>query len=137
MKAIINGITVEGTAAEIADAGIEAMLETARPGVPEINVYARIHERMMEEGSERYIIVYWTSGPTPTHVQLSTPTDRPLETGDLIISEITPRYGGYVAHPHQPVSIGKPIKEYEEMFNLLRRTRDAAFAKLKPGVTIL
>ena len=123
-------------ASEIADAGIEAMVETARPGVSEIKVYARIHERMMEEGSERYIIVYWTSGPTPTHVQLSTPPDRPLEKGDFIISEITPRYGGYVAHPHQPVSIGKPIKEYEEMFNLLRRTRDAAFAKLKPGVTI-
>ena len=123
-------------AAEIADAGIEAMLQTARPGATEIEVYAKIVERMLVEGSERFLMIYWTSGPVPTHVQLFAPPNRPLEKGDLIITEITPRYGGYVAHPHQPVSIGKPLPEYQEMFDLLRKTRDEALAKLKPGVTM-
>jgi Xaa-Pro aminopeptidase len=123
-------------AAEIADIGIDAMVKAARPGVSEHEVYVRVISAMLEAGSERSVMLYWTSGQTPTHVQLFAPTPRPLREGDLILTEVTPRYAGYVAHPHQPVSIGKPLPEYQMMFDLLLEVRDAALGKLRRGMTV-
>ena len=123
-------------AAIIADEGIKTLVEKARPGVPEASLYADILATLLKEGSERMHVMYWASGPAPNHVRSFAPTDRIMHEGDVIFSEITPRYGGYVAHPHQPVIIGKAIPEYIEMFNLLKKTFDDALAKLKPGVTM-
>lgn len=123
-------------AAEIADVGIETIKEVARAGVSELKVYSAIVQRMLEAGSERYLMIFWESGPTPTHVALYQPLDRPLLKGDLICDEITPRYAGYIAHPHQPVCVGKPLKEYQQMFELLKRVFLKAMEVLKPGVTV-
>ena len=123
-------------AAGIADCGIETALSCVRSGVNEVEVYAKVVETLIAHGSERMLMNWWTSGQTPTHTQYFIPTDRIMVTGDILYNEYTPRYGGYVAHPHQTISIGKPIEEYQRMFDLLRETRDAALSQLKPGVTI-
>ncbi|MCZ7574528.1 MAG: Xaa-Pro peptidase family protein [Ardenticatenaceae bacterium] len=123
-------------AGEIADRGIEAALNHIRPGVNEVGVYAKVVEAFLAHGSERLFMNWWASGQAPTHTQYFVPTDRIMCEGDILYNEYTPRYGGYVAHPHQPISIGKPIEEYQTMFALLKQTRDEALSKLKPGVTI-
>jgi Xaa-Pro aminopeptidase len=123
-------------AAEIADAAIDCMREVAAEGVDEARVYAQTMATMLERGSERYAMIWWTCGRTPTHTRLFAPVNRPLERNDVIIPEFTPRYGGYVAHPHQPAVVGEPYPEMEEMFELLRATRDDALSRLRPGVTM-
>lgn len=123
-------------ASEIADLGIECLMEYARPGVDEAALYAKLAETLIKHGSERSWMCFWTSGQRPKHVQLFTPTPRIMQKGDYIVTEITPRYAGYVAHPHQPVVLGEPVPEVRKMYDLLRDTRDAALAKLKPGVTM-
>lgn len=123
-------------AAEIADAGIDTMREVAAEGVDEAKVYAQCIASMLEHGSERYVMMWWTCGRTPTHTRLFAPVNRPLERHDLIIPEFTPRYGGYVGHPHQPAVVGEPYPEIQDMFDLLKETRDRALANLRPGVTM-
>ena len=123
-------------AAEIADIGIEALVKAARPGADESEVYGRVIGAMLAAGSERFVMIYWTSGQAPTHVQLFAPTHRTLQKGDLFLTEVTPRYAGYVAHPHQPVSVGAPLPEYQKMLELLREVHEAGLARLRPGVTM-
>ncbi len=123
-------------ACEIADYGIEVALNTIKPGVNEVEVYAKVVESYILNGSERLFMNWWTSGQIPTHAQYFIPTDRIIQTGDILYNEYTPRYGGYIAHPHQTISVGEPIDEYREMYALLKKTRDEALTKLKPGVTI-
>lgn len=123
-------------AAEIADLGIEAALKAIKPGVDEVEVYAKVVATYIENGSERLFMNWWTSGQIPTHTQYFIPTGRTIQTGDIFYNEYTPRYGGYVAHPHQTISVGEPMDEYKDMFALLKKVRDDAFSKLKPGVTV-
>ncbi len=123
-------------ASDIADRAIECLVEYSRPGMDEAALYAKMAETLLREGSERSWMCFWTSGQAPAHVQLFTPTPRVMQQGDFVITEITPRYGGYLAHPHQPISLGEPIPEIRKMYDLLRETRDAALAQLRPGVTV-
>lgn len=122
-------------AAEIGDLAIKAMIETARPGVREYEVYANMIYTMLKNGSEHPPMLIWQASPTPLHAGWL-PTARPLERGDIIVNEISPRYGGYWAHPHQPVAIGEPRKEYQEMFKVCLESFESGMSVLRPGITL-
>jgi Xaa-Pro aminopeptidase len=94
-------------AAKIARKVIDAMINTARPGVTEAEVYAEmIRFNLLSSGpvehppEELWHLLHGCEQPL-------TPTTRPLQAGDIVISEWHTKYGGYRCHTEHVVYLGK------------------------------
>ena len=125
-------ISCHEKAAVMGDAAVRAMATAAKPGIKEYQVYSRVIESMMDLGSEHPVMFHWEAGSRVHHAG-KFPAWRALEPGDVIVNEISPRYCGYWAHPHQPMSVGKPASIYLELFKVLLEGFHAGFEAMKPG----
>ena len=116
-------------AGRIARKVVNAMIESARPGVPEAVVYADMIRTQIANGAEPNIFNLFGSGPIEHpagelwHMlhgseQPLAPTMRPLADGDLIMTEWHTKYGGYRCHTEYSVYIGK--KAPKELLNIWR-----------------
>lgn len=114
---------------------IAAMIRTARPGITERRLYAKLVHTMLENGGEQPSLLIFASGRDLGHGQFVT-TDRTLAKGDLIVNEIEARYAGYSAQSVAPVSIGKPSSQYSEMLRIALACFDNVLAKMRPGETL-
>jgi Xaa-Pro aminopeptidase len=105
-------------AGKIARKVVDAMVNTARPGVPDAAVYAEMIKTQIASGGEPNIFNLFAAGPVehPTNElwhllhgceQPLTPTMRPLAQGDIIIAEWHTKYGGYRCHTEFTVYVGK------------------------------
>ena len=109
-------ITVLQHAAVLGDHMLAACREIARPGVRECEVYARMREVMIAEGGEDPTLFLWASDPQPLAHPFFFPTTRKLERGDLILTEIHPKYGGYCTHVERTYCLGEPDAKYREIY---------------------
>src|SRR5713226_4041598 len=104
--------------AAIAAAGIEKMVEVARPGVPEAILYARVMRRMVELGSEYYPMALYT-GPMEGGERLprfeDPPIDRVLQPMYRITNEVDAVWGGLVAQELQPIVLGPIPDEWKRL----------------------
>ena len=103
-------------AARLGDLMLEACRDTARPGVKECEVYARMRHALLANGGEDPTLLLWASDPHPFPHPFNLPTERRLEKGDLIICEMHPKYGGYCTHVERTYSLGKPDPKYLEIY---------------------
>lgn len=127
-------ITFIERAAEISDMACEEMLRAARPGVTESELYSRMCGVMHRHGwSNSFLII--ETGPTVFQAW-GIPSQRKLGQGDIIVNEIMCVYGGYVAHPHKPASIGKPRSEFQDLYQVARAAYDEGAAAIGPGVKL-
>lgn len=135
-------------AGKIARKVVDAMIESARPGVPEAAVYAEMIRTMIANGGEPNIFNLFNSGPVEHpknelwHMlhgceQPITPTMRPLEAGDLILTEWHTKYGGYRCHTEFSVYLGKKApKELLNIWNVSVECLEASKGALVAGKTI-
>jgi Xaa-Pro aminopeptidase len=98
--------------AAIASAGIDKMVELARPGMDEGILYTRVMQRMVSLGSEYYPMAFYSgrhgAGRLP---RFEDPTEgRFLQTGYRIANEVDAVFGGLIAQEQQPIFLG-PIPE--------------------------
>ena len=134
---------------------IDAMVESARPGVPEAVVYADMIRTHIANGGEPNIFNLFGSGPVEHSAnelwhllhgceQPLAPTMRPLAKGDLIIAEWHTKYGGYRCHTEFTVYLGK--KAPRELLNIwavsvecLEASKDALVAgrTIKEAIEII
>lgn len=121
-------------AAEISDMACEEMLRAARPGVTESELYTRMYQVMATHGwANSYLII--ETGPEVFQAW-GIASHRTLGRGDVILNEIMCIYGGYVAHPHKPASIGKPRAEFRDLYQVARAAYDIGATMLAPGVKV-
>ena len=92
-------------AAAIADAGVSALHEDARPGLKEYELAAIVEHRMRSLGAEdNFGMVVANSHNQALHPA----TDRVVQPGDIIIGEITPCIGGLFVQICRTVVLGEP-----------------------------
>jgi len=122
--------------AAMADIGFEAMLRAIRPGVTEKQLYAATTQAVLEAGGQ--LCFQWV-GATPMadpHMAYpaQAPSDRPIEKGDIIITEIAASYEWYAGQINRYVAVGQePPAEYLRLHeHTVRLVRDVS-AALKPG----
>ncbi|MCL4517669.1 MAG: M24 family metallopeptidase [Thaumarchaeota archaeon] len=125
-------IELHRKAALLGDYAIEAMKESARPGVKEYEVFANMIHAIVSNGGEYPPLIIWEASKVPRH-PARLPTARALEVGDIIVNEISSKYCGYWAHPHQPICLGSPPKEYYDMFEICLESMKSGLRKLVPG----
>src|SRR5258707_901851 len=101
-------IAILEKAAALGDLMLQACRDTARPGVKECEVYARMMEVMLANGGEEPTLFLWACDRHPYPHPFRLPTTRTLERGDVIICEIHPKYGGYFTHVEPTFCLGAP-----------------------------
>ena len=120
--------------AAIIEKVIETMVQTARPGVSEKELYGAMVHAMLSNGGELPTLFFLSAGPDISNSSF-VPTDYVIQNGDRIINEIEAKYAGYAAQAVSPVVIGKANQDYEEMIKVSRACFEAILDEMKPGGT--
>ena len=135
-------------AGKIARKVIDAMVDSARPGVPEAVVYAEMVRTQLANGGEPNIFNLFSSAPVehPANELWHTlhgseqplaPTMRPLAAGDIIVAEWHTKFGGYRCHTEYSVYLGKKApKELLNIWNVSVECLHASKKALTAGRTI-
>ena len=118
------------------DAGYEAALKAAKPGVTELEVAGALEHGMRKAGIETVSNLFDTrvgSGPRSA-LKNANPTDRKLQRGDSLYIDISAQYHGYcldVSTSH--VVDAEPTKEQLSLFETAAQMTEAMIAACKPG----
>lgn len=117
-------------AAQIADAGVSALNEEARPGLKEYELAAIVEYRMRSLGAEdNFGMVVANSHNQALHP----PTDRIVQPGDIIIGEITPCIGGLFVQICRTMVLGEAAPVVNEKYAILKKGMVAGMAAAKTG----
>lgn len=127
---------------------IDVMVQGARPGVREAELYADMIRAQIARGAEPNIFNLMTSGPVehpPTEIwhllhgndQPVSPTMRLLEEGDNVISEFHTKYGGYLVHTEYTVHVGSRVPpRLHRIWDVAIECLDISQDMMRPGVTV-
>jgi Xaa-Pro dipeptidase len=128
-------------AGECADKGMEAIIEAARPGVTEAELTARCDYAMIRTGADRGPFILLGSGPWEQFqgsIGDASHSSRTIQKGDIILTELSPSYGGYYAQLCVPVSVGgNPPRSFTELLEIDREIYQLALRELRPGNTVV
>lgn len=124
-------------AAEISEAGIDELIEVARPGVDEAQMWARVMARMLELGSEYYTLALYTDAfGTPGRRKTNPPIGERLQPNAYITDEVSAVWGAQVAQEDQPVLLGPIPEEFKPVVELQRQVFEAGLERMKPGTKL-
>lgn len=126
----------------LAEAALQALLDTARPGVKESTCYAAMVAAEIERDGTVPFALTLQSGPVG-HLRpddlagppLHQPTPRLLQRGDLIRTRIEGRWGGYTAQMDQSVFVGPVPEECRDAWAVAIDSFERSLEAMKPGVT--
>ncbi|MBR5730569.1 MAG: M24 family metallopeptidase [Firmicutes bacterium] len=125
-----------------ADAGYEAVLRTARPGVRMSDIHAELDYAMRMAGAEEVFSLIsngrfrYGTNDLPCIKAFAYPDDRVIQPGDNIGMEITPRYGGYWTQLVRTVCIGEPDADLVRAHEIQLKAMENSRKKLVCGVTL-
>lgn len=122
-------------AAAVAQAGLNAALDSLEPGITETEVAGAAEFAMRKLGG--------TGTATPVFVNAGerslwlhgTATRRVVEKGDLVIIDLVPEYEGYLANLTRTAVVGRPTAEQIRLYDAYRRAQEAGLAAIRAGAT--
>lgn len=121
------------TACALTDQALADVLPTLRPGMTEKEIARALESRMIKLGAEKpafeSIVASGPNGSIPHH----SPSDRPLERGDLVTMDFGALYEGYHADMTRTVAIGEPASWQRELYDLVRAAQRAGRRAVRPG----
>ncbi len=102
-------------ACEILDRSYEAVAEALKPGVKEYELWAAAEQAIVNNGGWYPHFMLATSGPAPTFSRAPA-SHNILNPGDVVLFEINVTYGGISPQISYALSLGRPNREIERMF---------------------
>jgi Xaa-Pro aminopeptidase len=123
-------------ACELSDRAVKRMNDTTRPGMTDYEVYANIeHEIMLGGGESGFITLVGSTPMDDPDLPFPNimPSSRVIRKGDIILTEITGRYGGYWGQTHKPLALGEPTGLYRELFEVSKAAYGYLEEQLHPG----
>jgi Xaa-Pro aminopeptidase len=135
-------------AGKIARMAVNTMIEFAKPGVTEAQLWAEMLKTQIVNGAEPDSFNLLSSGPVehpPNEIwhllhgtsQPMVPTLRPLEEGDVVVSEFHTKYGGYVCHTEYTVYVGKKVPaKLQEIWDVCVACLNVSREVFVPGKTM-
>ena len=141
-------IAMLAKAGEIGRKTVGALIEHARPGITEAALYAELIRTQIANGGEPLIFHLFASGPVEHpanelwHLlhgaeQPLVPTMRPIQNGDIVVTEFHSQYGGYLAATEFTVYVGK--KAPPQLLDIHKACVEAlqiSLEVLRPGNTL-
>jgi Xaa-Pro aminopeptidase len=124
-------------AVEIAAAGLEALVEGARPGIAEAALYAQGMRRLMELGSEYFPLTLQAEPIGRLRYRHRNPQmGRTLGSDWVIEAEVNAAWGGQVAQETQTIVLGPIPETYRKAADLQREWFGALLGYLTPGTDV-
>ena len=125
--------------AMLSDLAMEALERNIRPGMPEYELAAIVEGAYLPLGGQTHIH-YMATTPMlapDVCVPAQNQSDRILQAGDLLLTEISAQYDGYPGQILRPFSIGAPpTDDYRRMYDLAERVFQRIAAVVHAGVTV-
>lgn len=124
--------------AALTDRVIEHLAREIRIGMPEYQLSALIHEAVLPlGGGVRLQFVGATPMSAPEIIfPWQYPSNRPLQRGDVLLTEISASYGNCSGQIQRPFAIGAAATpEYQRLYDLSAECYQRIFEVLKPGAT--
>jgi Xaa-Pro aminopeptidase len=119
---------------QIAQIGMQASIDAVKVGVTEREVAAEAESAMRRAGAEGTgIDTIVASGPHARPI-LGRSTFRKIESGDLVVLTVAPRYEGYHGAIGRPVFVGQVNAEARRAFDVALTAQKACSALLAPGI---
>jgi Xaa-Pro aminopeptidase len=125
--------------AEFSDMAIEALEREVRPGISEHELAAIVEEAYLGLGGKTHIHYMAT---TPMHnptvcVPAQQQSNRVIEKGDVLITEISAHYHGYPGQILRPFAIGAaPTPEYRRMYEVAAAIYYRIASAIRDGTSI-
>jgi Xaa-Pro aminopeptidase len=122
-------LKVISTAAELAEIGMAAALETVAVGVKECVVAGEMMRAMLAAGSDAII----------AHPQVSTDplrrlaSDKRIRHGDLVLVDVNVGFCGYAGDFARTTVVGTPTEQQVQLARAQLRCLDAAKSAVRPG----
>lgn len=124
-------------AAEFTDRAIEALRAQVRPGMPEYALLGIIEGAYRAQGGIPHI-AFLRSMPMDDPngcVPAQNPSDRIIQRGDVIITEISASYWGYSGQIHRPIFVGAaPSAAWQRLFDTALEAYRRMADVIRPGV---
>lgn len=121
-------------AAELANFMFRAMVDTARPGKTECELYANMLQAALAHGGGLSMILIDVGKNPLLHGRGFPYSQRPMAKGDMVIAEWHASYGGYQVGVEHSLSLGKPDSHYMEIQQVSNEVFASLMENLKPGV---
>jgi Xaa-Pro aminopeptidase len=126
-------------AGECADRGMEALIEAVQPGVTEAELTACCDYAMIRAGADRGPFILLASGPWEKFqgaIGDASYSQRKLQKGDIILTELSPSFRGYYAQLCVPISVGGgPPRSFVELLEIDKEIYRMALREMRPGNT--
>ncbi|MEU7885227.1 aminopeptidase P family protein [Microbispora bryophytorum] len=122
-------------ACAITDEAFSLVVERVAPGVTEREIARWLEAAMVELGADKpafdSIVASGPNGSIPHH----SPSDRPVERGDLVTMDFGARYDGYHADMTRTVAVGPPATWQRDLYDLVRQAQRAGRHAVRAGAT--
>ena len=123
-----------------ADRGIEAIVNAVAAGVTEKELLIDCDAAMARHGHEIGALNLLRAGPWNEGLGINgriyRGSDRPVQQGDVIFTELTSYYKGYFTQLCVPISVGDPDEHFLNYLELNKDIYKAAFDAYRPGTTV-
>lgn len=122
-------------AAVLADHGFEHACKVVNTGMREFELQAELEYAMRRAGAVDNFGLFSSSKHNRV---IGIPTDKSIETGDLLIFEITPARlnRNYSAQLCRTISMGEASKQAKERYQIIEEALEAALRLVKPGTLV-
>ncbi len=108
-----NELALHRRAYRMAEAGLEAAIQAAKPGMTEIELCAEADYAMLKAGAETTGYPIWCCSGPNSNQAISRPTHRRLQAGELIQLQFGARLEGYSSSVGRVLHFGKPSAELQ------------------------
>ncbi|GII53924.1 X-Pro dipeptidase [Planotetraspora thailandica] len=123
-------------ACAITDEAFSLVIGRIRPGVTEREIARWLEIQMIELGADKpafdTIVASGPNGSIPHH----SPSDRPVEPGDLVTMDFGALHDGYHADMTRTVAVGEPAGWQRDLYELVRQAQRAGRHAVRPGATV-
>jgi Xaa-Pro dipeptidase len=122
-------------AVKIAQEALEATLPSIKIGMTEKELSSELVVQLLKQGSEPEMpfapIV--SGGPNAANPHAS-PSERKLQSGDLLVVDWGAAYDGYISDLTRTFAVGQVDEEYKKIHQIVQEANAAGRAAGKPGV---
>jgi Xaa-Pro aminopeptidase len=122
-------------AVKVAQDALEATIPLIKIGMTEKEIAAELNGQLFKHGSDSELpfspIV--CAGPNSANPHAS-PTERKLQTGDLLVVDWGATYDSYVSDLTRTFAVGEVADEYQKIHKVVQEANAAGRAAAKPGV---
>lgn len=122
-------------AAKIAQDALEATIPSIKVGLTEKEIAAELVTQLLKHGSEPELpfAPIISGGPNAANPHAS-PSDRKLQTGDLLVVDWGAAYDGYISDLTRTFAVGDVDDEYRKIHQIVQDANAAGRAAGKAGV---